>query len=589
VGERGSIPFGIALAILLVVTALTYRSTDASLETLNWVEHTHRVMEQLDTLSAAYSRAVTSRRSYVVAGDSSQLGEAMGLDARLAEAIAELRGLMNDNPRQLERLALYEALSKERIADLIGAVEERRATGKGVETAKGLALALRVRTVREAMDDEEKALLAERDSTTRVDLNRVKVAQVVGTCLSLFILLLAFDRLRREVRSRRRSEEALRKSEDRTARANQFLDSIVENLPDMIFVKDAEELRFERINRAGEELLGRPRASVLGKSDYELMPPAQAELFHARDLAALGGASVEATEESIETKAGERWVQTKRVPIVDPAGGGRYLLGITEDITERRRAEEALRLAKDATEAANRELEAFSYSVAHDLRAPLRSIGGFSQALIEDCIGQLDETGLGHLHRVISSAQAMGGLVDGLLALSRITRGELILQAVDLTALAGGIAARLKQESPQRSVEVVVHEGLVVKADKRLLTAAMENLLANAWKFTGKRDHARIEVGSLQENGASVYFVRDNGAGFEMAYVDKLFGAFQRLHRVTQFEGSGIGLATVQRIVQRHGGRIWATAAVDLGASFYFTFEPTRTGASNGVQHPPVG
>jgi len=225
-----------------------------------------------------------------------------------------------------------------------------------------------------------------------------------------------------------------------------------------------------------------------------------------------------------------------------------------------------------ALQAANRELETFSYSVSHDLRTPLRSINGFSQVLLEDAGTRLDAQDKEHLLRICGAAQRMGQLIDALLALARITRAELQREDVDLSALIKAIMADLQRQEPSRRVTCVIGEGLRACGDPRLLRVALENLLGNAWKFTAKCPRARIDVGRLgQSDGTLALFVRDNGVGFDMAYCDKLFGAFQRLHRQSEFPGTGIGLATVQRIVHRHGGRIWAEGAVDQGATFYFT------------------
>jgi light-regulated signal transduction histidine kinase (bacteriophytochrome) len=234
-------------------------------------------------------------------------------------------------------------------------------------------------------------------------------------------------------------------------------------------------------------------------------------------------------------------------------------------------ANDNLREAKAATETANRELEAFSYSVAHDLRAPLRSIDGFSLALLEDYGDVLDETARLHLRYVREAAQDMAALIDGLLSLSRVTRSELRREIVDLAAIARHILEKLGRTAPGRIVKTTVAADLIAKGDARLLRGLLENLLSNAWKFTRNCAAATIEVGMTSIDGGKAYFVRDNGAGFDMAYADKLFGAFQRLHSVAEFEGTGIGLATAHRIVTRHGGRIWAEGKVGGGATFYFT------------------
>jgi len=223
-------------------------------------------------------------------------------------------------------------------------------------------------------------------------------------------------------------------------------------------------------------------------------------------------------------------------------------------------------------EAKNEELESFSYSVAHDLRAPLRAIDGFGLALIEDYADKLDEEGKQYLSYVRESAQQMARLIDDLLALSRVTRGEFKRAPNDLTAIARAVAARLARANPDRKVEVMIADGLAVEGDERLLTIAFENLLGNAWKFTAKEAVARIEVGVIAGERRT-FFVRDNGAGFDMTYASKLFGMFQRLHANAEFEGTGIGLATVQRVVRRHSGAIWAEGAVGRGATFYFTLD----------------
>jgi light-regulated signal transduction histidine kinase (bacteriophytochrome) len=226
-------------------------------------------------------------------------------------------------------------------------------------------------------------------------------------------------------------------------------------------------------------------------------------------------------------------------------------------------------------EAANRELEAFSYSVSHDLRAPLRGIDGWSLALLEDYGGQLDAQARGYLDRVRSEAQRMGQLIDDLLNLARLVRAELVRQPVDLSAIAQKLADHLRATAPERQAAFTIQPGLAAVGDPRLIEIALTNLLGNAFKFTAKADQAQITFGQLHLAGERVFFVRDNGAGFDPALAERrnIFSAFQRLHKASEFPGSGVGLATVQRIIHRHGGRIWAEAALGQGATFFFSLE----------------
>jgi PAS domain S-box-containing protein len=280
-----------------------------------------------------------------------------------------------------------------------------------------------------------------------------------------------------------------------------------------------------------------------------------------------------------------RHVHTQGKVVLDDDGRPERMVGAVQDVTDRKRAElqirelnQELQLRMSELEASNRELEIFCYSVSHDLRAPLRSVDGFSQVLMETCAPKLDEEELHYLERVRSGSVRMGKLIDGLLDLSRISRGELSRQPVDLTAVAVEILADLQRRDPQRQVEIRIAPRMVAEADPHLLRAALGNLLENAWKYSRQREPAHITMGIEQREGVPVFFVSDDGAGFDMAYTKKLFGVFQRLHAEREFEGTGIGLATVQRIVQRHGGRIWADAKVEHGATFYFTLAPEKDG-----------
>jgi len=251
---------------------------------------------------------------------------------------------------------------------------------------------------------------------------------------------------------------------------------------------------------------------------------------------------------------------------------------LIREVSERKRAEDDIRKLNSQLvqrsaqlEASNKELEAFSYSVSHDLRAPLRGIDGFSQAVLEDYDEKLDESGRSYLRRVRAASQRMSQLIDAMLNLARLTRAEIHTQTFDMSAVVRAILDDFQKMEPDRQVECIVANNVFATADPQLLRAVLENLLGNAWKFTRQQAHPRIEFGHGQYKGQAAYYVKDNGAGFDMTYVHKLFGAFQRLHAYTEYPGVGVGLATVHRIIQRHGGQIWAEGAVDQGATFHFT------------------
>lgn len=281
-----------------------------------------------------------------------------------------------------------------------------------------------------------------------------------------------------------------------------------------------------------------------------------------------------------------RHIQAAASVITDEKGQVTNVVGVNFDITGRKLAEEEIRKLNTELEqrvadrtiqlaVANQELESFAYSVSHDLTAPLRGIDGWSLALLEDYSGRLDERARQYLSRIRAETQRMGQLIDDLLKLSRVTRAEMRPNPVDLTGLAESIVLRLQEDLPHRQLEFVIQQGLTGQGDERLLRIALTNLLGNAVKFTSKRPAARIEFGLTYVKDRPAYFVRDNGAGFDMAFAKKLFGAFQRMHKASEFPGTGIGLATVQRIIQRHGGRIWAEAQVNQGTTFYFTLDET--------------
>jgi PAS domain S-box-containing protein len=351
------------------------------------------------------------------------------------------------------------------------------------------------------------------------------------------------------------------------------LAAIVDSSTDAIVGKNLDGVILSW-NSGAERIFGYSAEETLGKPITMLLPPGHID-EESRVMEQLKtGQHVETFESVRRRKDGQDIdVSVTISPILDSRGNVVGASKTARDVSDRIRAERALAKAKEAAETASREFEAFSYSVAHDLRAPLRGIDGFSKLLLEDYSEKLDDNGKRHLSRVRESAQHMGELIESLLMLARVSQGDIQRRPIDLTAMAHKISKRFQSSQPERDVEFIIADGLSAAGDGRLLGIVLENLLGNAWKFTGKRDTAQIEFGRREEGEQTTFFVRDNGAGFDATYASKLFGVFQRLHAAREFDGIGIGLATVQRIIRRHGGRIWAEGEVGQGATFDFTLE----------------
>jgi PAS domain S-box-containing protein len=418
-----------------------------------------------------------------------------------------------------------------------------------------------------------------------------------------------------DITERKRAEDALRASETKYR-------TLAENLPQKIFLKDRNSVYLSCNENYARDLQVTPD-EIAGKTDFDFHPRELAEKYSADDARVVESGKTEEIEETYIQGGQVFWVHTVKTPVRDESGNVAGVLGIFWDITERKQAEEALGKAHDELEervaqrtrelaaanealqvkvgereraeeeiqrlnadlkhrlvdlnAVNKELESFSYSVSHDLRAPLRAVEGFGKALLEDCADGLDEHGKHCVDRIRAGSQHMAELIEDLLRLSRVTATEMSHETVDLGEMAREAAAELRKSQPERRVECVIADGLIAEGDRHLLRVLLRHLLDNAWKFTSKHPTARMEFGATQAEDGRVFFVRDDGAGLDMAYAGKLFAPFQRLHSQAEFPGTGIGLATVQRIVRRHGGRVWVEAAVEQGATFYFTLQGRAT------------
>ncbi|MET0404196.1 MAG: PAS domain S-box protein [Cystobacter sp.] len=380
-----------------------------------------------------------------------------------------------------------------------------------------------------------------------------------------------------------------RRAQAEQRRSEQRFRLILEAAQEGIWMLDSEG-RTTYVNHYLARMLGYRVEEMLGQHAFAFTH----ERLHPRisrhlERRAQGRAAVLDIE--LRHKDGQTvWAQLSTNPLRDDEGRFLGALATITDITQRREAEQQVRRLNEELERriaertaqlelSNRELETFAYSVAHDLRAPLRAISSFSQALSEDCPGQLDPTGNDYLQRIRAAAHRMSELIDGILTLSRVTSADFQESDVHLSTLARAVSEQLQRGQPTRTVRLRIQEGLDDRGDSRMLRSVLENLLGNAWKFTRERAVAEIEFGLLPDAGARrIYFVRDNGAGFDMEYQARLFGVFQRLHGAHEFEGNGVGLATVRRIIHRHGGRVWAEGTVGQGATFFFTLHEVPHG-----------
>jgi PAS domain S-box-containing protein len=390
---------------------------------------------------------------------------------------------------------------------------------------------------------------------------------------------------------------AQRAAEAQTAVAHQALSVSEERLRALV---DNAPIGIEELALSGEMLRVNPRfCDITGYTAGELRSLRIEDITHPGDLEAdldnmrrLSSGEIDSysmEKRDVRKDGGVVWVEANRAVVRDLEGNPVLFVGAVRDITAQRQAEAEVRTLNADLEVrveqrttdlaqANKDLEAFGYSVSHDLRAPLRALSGYAEALLEEYSDDLGETGRGYAGRIQAASERMATLIDDLLQLARVSRRPMNLGPVDLSAEAAAVAGELQAAEPGRRIRITIQNGVRVTADRGLIRTVVQNLIENAWKFTARREDATIEFGSMAaEDAETCYFVRDNGAGFDPAHAAKLFQAFQRLHSDADFAGTGIGLASVLRIIERHGGRIWAEGAVDAGATFYFTLDAART------------
>lgn len=366
-----------------------------------------------------------------------------------------------------------------------------------------------------------------------------------------------------DISGRKQAEEELHKQRDLSQRNSEFLDSILNGIKDGFIVLD-NDWRISYFNHNAEVLLRKKKDAVMGLRVDFAFPESKSIQLDEQYVRSLNEGKSVSFEIYLDIEPYRNWYEVRLYPFTE---GVCVFFTV---ITERKHIQEALEEHTRQLDFVNKELETFSYSVSHDLNAPLRVIKGFSDILLEDYSRAIDSEGKDFLVRIVQSVSKMQRLIDDVLSLSRVSRQKLEFKETDLSVVAGSILNDLRSTQPERTVELKIHANLKATVDPRLMHIALTNLLGNAWKYTGKTENPRIEFGSSRKNGETIFFIRDNGAGFDPKYADKLFLPFQRLHSESEFPGTGVGLATVARIISRHNGRIWAEGEKNKGATFYF-------------------
>ena len=561
-----------------VMGFLAFRNNLAFDNSTKWVEHTQKVLDESEKIFSLTQSMTNGERGYIITGDSEFLQPFITARQKIFIQIGALKSLTADNPIQQARIDSINLYAQKRIEiaeQIIAAIKkgDKAEANRIVLTKDGKRMSEKVRVFVTEMQQEENKLLKERKAAGE---NRREIFNrfLYGLFASLLVLLtLSYFGFRYNHIRQSNLEKEVRN-------ANHFLNTILENIPNMIFVKDARDLRFVRFNRAGEKLLGRNRNELIGKSDFDFFPKEQADAFISKDREVLAkGDVVDIPEEPISTSEGGKWLHTKKIAVNDETGKPQFLLGISEDITASRLHLKEIKdlnaeLEKTVNQliAANKEMEAFTYSVSHDLRAPLRIIDGFGEILLKDYSYAFDEEGKHTLEVIMNNAKHMGQLIDDLLNLSRLGRTHLSVKKVDMREVVDDVVQAMAMSDPQiAKADIRIHALRTCECDISLIRQVWTNLISNAVKYSRKKEHPVVNIGWEDKDGQTVYYVKDNGVGFDMRYYKKLFGVFQRLHKISEFEGTGVGLALVHRIISKHNGTIWADAVENEGATFYFT------------------
>jgi PAS domain S-box-containing protein len=571
--------FGFALLILALIAVLSYTTSSAFIATSAKVSHTHAVIAQIASLHTQLLRAESEQRSFIITGDEAYLAPYKAAVQMADQEFLRLRTLVADNPAQQLRLDQMESLIKSRFQRLQEGAEIRRrqpleAAADYIRRGSGKTLMESISTIFSEMNDEESRLLQRRSTDTDASARQTMMVTMVGSLIAFLLIAVAGFIVRRDLNKRHHAEAELRESEARYAG--------ILNIADDAVISIGDNQRVTMFNQGAERIFGYQAAEVIGQSLDTLLPSrfTATHQHHIAEMAASSATSRKMGERRNifgRRKDGSEFPAEASISKLE-LNRERIFTVMLRDITGRKQAENEinqlyanLEKRNAELELANKELESFSYSVSHDLRAPLRAIDGFSRILQEDYADKFDAEGNRVLNVIRSNTAKMSELINDLLEFSRLGRRSLDHSILSIADLAKSVFDDLRAANPERSLELRIKHLPHNHGDRAMLRQVLVNLLTNAVKFTRPRDVGQIEIGSRIENDQPVYYVRDNGVGFDMQYVNKLFGVFQRLHNNNEYEGTGVGLAIVQRIIHRHGGRVWAESEPGKGATFYFT------------------
>jgi PAS domain S-box-containing protein len=554
--------FAISILIIFFLGLLSFTYIRNVIEIGRWGAHARQVLFHTEQVRSFLMEVQTDQLRYALTGDSTFLKPYPGAVRAVRNYIGELDSLVADNPKQSDRVTQLRKVAERRIAFSDTIIEIRR---KSFESAKALVMTFHgakimaaAQSIIDEIQKEENGLIQERSASVGKQFYRFAYA-FVGLLIAMFaILVILTYAVNASLKARAVAEQKLKRASDRAR-------DLYENAPCGYFSVDTVGA-FENINATLLRWLGYTKEELVGKFHFtEILKMDEGSFLKEGLQEYLKKGSVNNVEAEMVLKNNTS-VPTilNAVAILDSSGNLISSRCTVFDNTERKKAEEEVRQT-------NRELEAFSYSVSHDLRAPLRSIGGYAQILRDDYYDKLDEEGQRVIGIVIKNAKRMGRLIDDLLDFSRTSRREIGKSQIDMDEFVTLILDELMQQEGQRNIKIDKTELLSGAADINMIRQVWVNLLSNALKYTQKKEAVCIEIGSYEDPKEIVYFVKDNGVGFNMAYYDKLFGVFQRLHKAEEFEGTGVGLAFVKRIIEKHRGRVWAEGELNIGATFYFS------------------